>query len=53
MASALRGGRFHHAPQPVGQELAEGAAETALLTDEQVMLDDGGLSKASGGDQTK
>ncbi len=37
VASALRGGRFQHARQPVTEELAEGAAETALLPDEQVM----------------
>ena len=39
VASALRGGRPPHATQPVAEELAEGAAETALLADEQVMLD--------------
>jgi hypothetical protein len=41
--------------------MAEGAAETALLTDEQVMLDadeqatlrSGGLNSASGGDLKK
>ena len=60
VASALRGGRPTHATQPVTEELAEGAAETALLADEQVMLeadeqvtDDGGLSSASGGDLKK
>jgi hypothetical protein len=60
VASALRGGRPPHPAQPVTEELAEGAAETALLADEQVMLeadeqvtDDGGLSSASGGDLTK
>jgi hypothetical protein len=60
VASALRGGQFHHAPQPVLEEMAEGAAETGLLNDEQVMLEadeqsleDGGLSSASGGDQKK
>jgi MFS family permease len=31
-ASALRGKRYVHAPQPVSQELAEGAAETAEVT---------------------
>jgi MFS family permease len=60
VASALRGGRYHHAPQPVLEEMAEGAAETGLLNDEQVMLEadeqsleDGGLSSASGGDLKK
>jgi MFS family permease len=53
VASALRGGRFQHTRQPVAEELAEGAAETALLPDEQVMLDNGGLRSAAGGDQTK
>jgi MFS family permease len=60
VASAFRGGRYQHTPQPVLEELAEGAAETALLPDEQVMLEadeqvmeDGGLSSASGGDPTK
>ena len=38
VASALRGGRFHHTRQPVLEEMAEGAAETALLADEQVTV---------------
>src|SRR6202453_2080690 len=60
VASALRGGRPPHPAQPVTEELAEGAAESALLADEQVMpeadeqvTDDGGLSSASGGDVKK
>src|SRR6202034_1217846 len=57
VASALRGARLPPPAQPVTEELAEGAAETALLADEQVMLeadeqvtDDGGLGSACGGD---
>jgi MFS family permease len=60
VASALRGGRPARATQPVSEELAEGTAETALLADEQVMLEadeqvseDGGLSSAPGGDLKK
>jgi MFS family permease len=60
VASVLRGGRPSRAKQPVVEEIAEGAAETALLPDEQVMLQadeqtlgDGGLSSASGGDLKK
>jgi MFS family permease len=60
VASVLRGGRPPRAKQPVLEEIAEGAAETALLPDEQVMpqadeqmLGDGGLSSASGGDLKK
>jgi MFS family permease len=57
VASALRGGLYHHAPEPALEKMAEAAAETALLTDEQVMpgvdeqrTEGGGLSSASGGD---
>jgi hypothetical protein len=32
IASALRGGRYIHQPVPVGDELAEGAAESAAAT---------------------
>jgi MFS family permease len=60
VASAFRGGRYQHTPQPVLEEIAEGAAESALLADEQVILEadeqaleDGGLSSASGGDLKK
>ena len=60
VASVLRGARPPHAKQPLLEEIAEGAAETALLPDEQVMLEadeqmlaDGGLSSASGGDLKK
>ena len=60
VASVLRGGRPPHANHPVLEEIAEGAAETALLPDEQVILEadeqvtgDGGLSSASGGDLKK
>jgi MFS family permease len=53
-ASALRGAHKPHAAEPLLQELAEGTAETALLADEQVMLEDGdqaaGLRLSSGGD---
>jgi MFS family permease len=53
VASALRGGRYLHSKQPVLEDMAQAAAETALLADEQVMLNDGGLSSASGGDLKK
>jgi hypothetical protein len=56
----LRDGRPPHAKQPAPEEIAEGAAETALLPDEQIMLqadeqmlEDGGLSSASRGDLRK
>ena len=32
IASALRGKRYVHKPQPVAEELAEGAAESAAIT---------------------
>src|ERR1700728_3809833 len=60
VASALMGRRPPAAKQPALEEIAEGAAESALLPDEQVMLQtdeqvlgDGGLSSASGGDLKK
>jgi MFS family permease len=62
VASVLRGGRYRHGrPQPVLEELAEGAAESALLADEQVIpeadqqatSDRRGLNSAAGGDSTR
>jgi MFS family permease len=46
--SALRGKRYVHATEPILEELAEGAAESALLPDEQVMLEaDGQVGNGS------
>jgi MFS family permease len=56
-ASAFRGAHKPHAPEPLVQELAEGAAETALLADEQDMLQDDdqvpGLHSSPGGDPSQ
>jgi MFS family permease len=40
VASALRGARYLHSRQPIVEDIAEGAAEAALLADEQDMLPD-------------
>ncbi|HEX3955031.1 MAG TPA: MFS transporter [Trebonia sp.] len=54
VASLLRGAHKPHVTEPLLEELAEGAAETALLADEQVLLEDSdrasGLRSSSGGD---
>jgi hypothetical protein len=50
VASALRGGRYVHKAQPVTEELAEGAAESAVVTGLPEDPQDAGAARGNGTD---